>query len=182
MLRHSCATRLINAGVPVHAVQRALGHSHLATPSVYLHVSDDVLADQLRGALSQTTEEDTLHRQRIWAAFTGGAAGIGTGGFLPPLVQFIQRVRFERMNPDNALVLAGTAWALAERGNAYVFYLPYGGTVKVDLHDATGVGTFTAEWYDPRTGAASAAGVAAGGTTPSFTAPAAGDWTLYLHR
>jgi Phage integrase family len=51
MLRHSYATRLINAGVPVHAVQRALGHSHLATTSVYLHVSDDELADQLRGAL-----------------------------------------------------------------------------------------------------------------------------------
>ena len=62
MLRHSYATRLINAGVPVHAVQRALGHSHLATTSVYLHVSDDELADQLREALSQTTEEDTLRR------------------------------------------------------------------------------------------------------------------------
>jgi hypothetical protein len=125
-------------------------------------------------------QEDTLHRQRAWAAFTSGAAGIGTGGFIGNLVTFTQRVRFERMSPDAALVLSGTAYALAERGTAYVFYLPNGGTAKVDLRGVTG--TFTAEWYDPRTGAFRTAGAAAGGTTPSYTVPSSGDWTLYIHR
>jgi hypothetical protein len=125
-------------------------------------------------------QEDTLHRQRAWAAFTSGAAGIGTGGFIGPLVTFTQRVRFERMTPDKALILSGTAYALAERGTAYVFYLPNGGTAKVDLRGVTG--TFIAEWYDPRTGAFRAAPAAAGGTTPTYTVPASGDWTLYIHR
>jgi integrase len=31
MLRHSYATRLIEAGVPIHDVQRALGHASLQT-------------------------------------------------------------------------------------------------------------------------------------------------------
>jgi hypothetical protein len=126
-------------------------------------------------------QEDTLHRQRTWSAFTSGAAGIGTGGSIANLVKFIQSgVHFERMNPDKALVLSGGAYALAERGSAYVFYLYTGGTVKVDLRGYTG--TFTTTWYDPRTGAFSSAPAAAGGTTPSYTAPSSGDWVLYIHK
>jgi integrase len=40
-LRHTCATRLVAAGVPLDAVQRHLGHSNLATTAVYLHNSVD---------------------------------------------------------------------------------------------------------------------------------------------
>jgi integrase/recombinase XerD len=51
MLRHSYATRLIEAGVPIHDVQRALGHASLATTQRYLHVNDARLAERLRAAL-----------------------------------------------------------------------------------------------------------------------------------
>jgi integrase/recombinase XerD len=44
MLRHSYATRLIEAGVPIHDVQRALGHASLQTTAKYLHVNDARLA------------------------------------------------------------------------------------------------------------------------------------------
>jgi hypothetical protein len=126
-------------------------------------------------------QEDTLHRQRTWAAFLSGAAGIGTGGSIANLMKFLQAgVRFERMTPDKNLVLSGGAYALAEKGSAYVFYLYNGGTAKVDLRGGTG--TFIAEWYDPRNGSFRSAGVAAGGATPSFTAPASGDWVLYVHQ
>lgn len=125
-------------------------------------------------------QEDTIHRQRAWAAFTGGAAGVGTGSYLKHLVSFTRAVPFERMDPDQALVLSGGAYALAQRGSAYVFYLYSGGTARVDLRGTTG--TFTAQWYDPRTGAWRAAPAAAGGTTPSYTAPAGGDWVLYIRR
>lgn len=124
--------------------------------------------------------EDTIHRQRAWAAFTGGAAGVGTGAYLAHLVTFTQRVDFARMAPDQPLVLSGGAYALAERGRAYVFYLYNGGTVKADLRGTTG--TFIAEWYDPRTGATRSAPAASGGTTPSYTVPASGDWVLYIHK
>jgi hypothetical protein len=125
-------------------------------------------------------QEDTIHRQRAWAAFTGGAAGVGTGGYLKYLVSFTQAVPFQLMDPDQTLVLSGGAYALAQKGSAYVFYLHSGGTAKVDLRGATG--PFTAQWYDPRTGAWKAAPAAAGGSTPTYTVPASGDWVLYLHQ
>jgi hypothetical protein len=125
-------------------------------------------------------QEDTVHRQRAWAAFTGGAAGVGTGSYLKYLVSFSKTVPFQLMDPDQALVLSGSAYALAQKGSAYVFYLYNGGTAKVDLR--SGSGTFTAQWYDPRTGAWKAAPAASGGTTPTYTAPASGDWVLYIRK
>jgi len=125
-------------------------------------------------------QEDTIHRQRAWAAFTGGAAGVGTGSYLKYLVSFTKTVPFQLMDPDQALVLSGGAYALAQKGSAYVFYLYNGGTAKVDLR--SGSGTFTAQWYDPRTGTWKAAPAASGGTTPTYTAPASGDWVLYIRK
>ena len=125
-------------------------------------------------------QEDTVHRQRAWAAFTAGAGGSGTGSFLKQLATFIARVRFERMTPSDALVTSKNGWALAEKNVAYVVYLPNGGTLQADLAGATG--TFVAEWFDPRTGAWRAAPAATGGGVRTFTPPAAGDWALFLHR
>lgn len=41
-LRHTCATRLVERGVPLDVVQRHLGHSNLATTAVYLHNQVDL--------------------------------------------------------------------------------------------------------------------------------------------
>jgi hypothetical protein len=125
-------------------------------------------------------EESTANRQKAWAAFAGGAAGVGTGAFLTHLVTFGNRVDFERMEPAQSLVRSGSAYALAEKGTSYVLYLYNGGTVGVDLAGATG--TFVAQWYDPRTGGFLSAPAASGGGVRSFQAPATGDWVLYLHR
>jgi integrase/recombinase XerD len=68
VLRHSYATRLIERGVPVHDVQRALGHSSLQTTSIYLHVNDKGLAERLRVAVSHSesaTELEALVRRVI---------------------------------------------------------------------------------------------------------------------
>jgi hypothetical protein len=122
--------------------------------------------------------EDTAHRQKAWAAFTAGAAGSGTGAFLAPLATFAAQVDFELMEPADALALSANAYVLAERGRAYVLYLYNGGTVRVDLRGVSG--TFEARWYDPRVGTFSSAGTTTGGQERSFTAPAGGDWVLYL--
>lgn len=50
-LRHSYATRLVEAGVPLSDVAAALGHQHLSTTQVYLHVNNAKLASRLRSAL-----------------------------------------------------------------------------------------------------------------------------------
>lgn len=122
--------------------------------------------------------EDTAHRQKAWAAFTAGAAGSGTGAFLAPLSSFAAQVDFERMDPADALALSGNAYVLAEGGTAYVLYLYDGGTARVDLRGVSG--NFEARWYDPRAGAFQPAGTTTGGQERSFTAPAGGDWVLYL--
>lgn len=124
--------------------------------------------------------ETTAERQKAWAAFTGGAAGSGTGAYLAPLAAFVARIPFQNLAPSDALVRSGQAYALAQPGAAYVLYLPNGGTASIDLTAASG--TLTAQWFDPRAGAWKTAFLAAGGGVRSFTAPASGDWALYVHR
>lgn len=43
VLRHSFATHLIEAGVPVHVVKRLLGHTSITTTMGYLHISQPTL-------------------------------------------------------------------------------------------------------------------------------------------
>jgi hypothetical protein len=124
--------------------------------------------------------EDTLHRQRAWGAFVGGAAGVGTGSYLKYLVSFTKQVAWERMDPADSLVSSGSAWAMSQPGTAYVFYLYNGGKISADLRTASG--SLVVQWYDPRTGSFRAAPAVSGGAVQSFTAPASGDWVLYVHK
>jgi len=47
-LRHSYATRLLDAGVRLHVAQRLLGHASVQTTSIYLHASRTALAQAAR--------------------------------------------------------------------------------------------------------------------------------------
>ncbi|MFB3881898.1 MAG: tyrosine-type recombinase/integrase [Armatimonadota bacterium] len=47
-LRHTFATDEVRAGAPLHQVQADLGHTHLATTAVYLHVFDKDRRDRAR--------------------------------------------------------------------------------------------------------------------------------------
>jgi integrase len=49
-LRHTCLTRLREAGMPIEAVQAQAGHRSIASTRIYLHLGDDWLADEYRRA------------------------------------------------------------------------------------------------------------------------------------
>lgn len=74
--------------------------------------------------------------------------------------------------------LASTKYCLANSGEEYLVYLPDGGTVSVDLSDASG--RFSVEWFNPSDGSSINGASVTGGARRSFTAPFAGDAVLYL--
>jgi site-specific recombinase XerD len=49
-LRHTCLTRLREAGMSLEAVQAQAGHANIETTRLYLHLTDDWLAGQYRRA------------------------------------------------------------------------------------------------------------------------------------
>lgn len=48
MLRHTCATHWLAAGLDIRFVQKLLGHHSIATTEIYTHVSDQGLKEALR--------------------------------------------------------------------------------------------------------------------------------------
>jgi hypothetical protein len=92
---------------------------------------------------------------------------------------FMESIPFAQMEPDNALVTSGTAYCLAQPGEAYALYLPSGGTIEVSL--ATGA-TYKYDWWNPgngRGGSFESAGTVDGGAQ-QLTAPGSGDWALRI--
>ena len=50
-LRHTCFTRLRQAGMPIEAIQIQAGHRSIASTRIYLHLGDDWLAGEYRRAV-----------------------------------------------------------------------------------------------------------------------------------
>jgi chitodextrinase len=69
---------------------------------------------------------------------------------------------------------------LADPATEYVIYLSAGGNITVNLSAASG--TLNVEWFNPRTGVATAAGTTTGGASRSFTAPDTNDWVLHISK
>ncbi len=49
-LRHTCLTRLREAGMALEAVEAQAGHASIESTRIYLHLADDWLAGQYRKA------------------------------------------------------------------------------------------------------------------------------------
>lgn len=52
-LRHVFATRMLEAKMPIHVVQKLLGHTSITTTTRYLHLADDFLEQEYHNAHKQ---------------------------------------------------------------------------------------------------------------------------------
>lgn len=94
------------------------------------------------------------------------------------ILNYSKRLNLEKVTPNPGL--ASSSYVLASPAlGQYLVYLPSGGSVTVDLTGTSG--TLNVEWFNPATGAATAAGTTPAGAKPSFTAPFGGDAVLFLH-
>jgi len=56
-LRHTCLTRLREAGMALEALQAQAGHRSIETTRIYLHLSNEWLADEYARAISLLDDE-----------------------------------------------------------------------------------------------------------------------------
>jgi hypothetical protein len=144
-------------------------------------------------------------RQAAWRVFVGGgatlAAGFGNtwlgtdnvGGTLDGpdfeggelgasdqithLANFIAGIDYHNMGTAHNLV-DNNNLVFRKTGVEYIVYAPAGGSFDLNLSGVPG--TFSVEWFNPRTGGTSAGSNVSGGSSLSFTSPDSNDWVLHL--
>jgi integrase/recombinase XerD len=84
-LRHTCLTRLRQAGMALEAVQAQAGHASIESTRIYLHLADDWLATQYRAAAeaidAQLLAEHPVHDPATPAAQAAQAVrAVNVGG------------------------------------------------------------------------------------------------------
>jgi hypothetical protein len=133
---------------------------------------------------------DTTHiRKGCWAVAMGG--GYILIAHINPLkesitlfqdcgrlVRFMESLSLSEMAPHDEVVTSGTGYCLANLGCEYAIYLFDGGSVTVDLSDASG--SLDVEWYDPTDGTYYDEGQVTGGGSEIFTPPFSGDAVLHI--
>lgn len=77
---------------------------------------------------------------------------------------FEQHLPFWEMEPDDSLVSNSAAFCLADPGNVYAVYQPYGGITSIDVE----AGEYEVLWFDPRNGGALQFGSVTSVTGPGF--------------
>ncbi len=90
------------------------------------------------------------------------------------------RPEWWKMTPNRGLVSSGTGYLLREVNVRYLAYLPEGGSVTINLSEASG--SFSYDWYNTRDGTVTAGGTASGGGSWQFSAPDNDDWMLDLRK
>ena len=97
-----------------------------------------------------------------------------------------KRIQLESAQSKKGKLLAppakadGTIYLLADRAREYVVYFSKGGSVLLDLMEATG--KIQMRWFDPRTGKFTIEETIMGGEYHTFAAPDTDDWVLHLTR
>jgi len=74
-LRHTCLTRLREAGMALEAVQAQAGHTSIESTRIYLHLADDWLASQYRRA-AEAIDAQLLPGKPVPATDSAANAGV----------------------------------------------------------------------------------------------------------
>jgi len=102
------------------------------------------------------------------------------------LVFFHQYLPFHQMKSSDDLTAASDDYCFARAGEVYAVYLPEGNPGDLDMRSIDG--TFTVQWYNPRTGGDLKEGSLAemeGGRIGSFGEPpegSPGDWVVLIRK
>ena len=76
-LRHTCLTRLREAGMALEAIQAQAGHASIESTRIYLHLGDEWLAGQYRRA-AEAIDAQAIDAQAFPEHPGGGAASVGS--------------------------------------------------------------------------------------------------------
>ncbi len=131
----------------------------------------------------QTTGETAKRGTGVWPD-TGGGWVNGRGddsmvmlNGMAHMVAFFTSLEWWKLEPHDDFVREG-AYCLADPGRQYVIYLRTGRPMEIRLE----AGEYNAEWFNPRTGRRSPAGVAKGPAWQTPAPPDNADWVLLLTR
>ncbi len=139
----------------------------------------------------------TSARHRLWQALALGGYYVaaspslwGTDISTSPIAQqtavagqILNSMDYTRLAPHNDLIKSSSTsnmWVLANPGFSYLVYMKEGGTVDLDLLEATG--QLHVDWVSPETGIVASTETLTGGMVHHFTAPTNGDWVLRIRR
>lgn len=93
-------------------------------------------------------------------------------------------VPFEQMEHADSLALANGASVLAKRGEHYLIYVPFGGSIWFDLEGHAG--PFLVSWFDARNGGILQDGSVTQVSGPGYqfldVPPGPGDWVAFVRR
>jgi len=92
---------------------------------------------------------------------------------------FREHVPFQDMESHDELVTDGI-FCLANPGETYLIYLPFGGETTLDLSDSPG--GWQMRWVEGVSGAVAGAAELAGGVVVPLKAPEAGDWAVLVTK
>jgi hypothetical protein len=92
----------------------------------------------------------------------------------------VESLPFSQMRPSNSLLTGGKGYVFAQAGEAYLVYLPDGGSLNLNLSASSN--SYSAQWFNPRDGSTKNIGSVAGGGVRSFSASDGNDWALVLRR
>jgi site-specific recombinase XerD len=67
-LRHTFATRLVNAGMPITSLQKLMGHAHLSTTQIYARMYDATVERDYRQAMDRIQRTDAIAVPAEWFA------------------------------------------------------------------------------------------------------------------